>query len=56
MDSTVVRTHQHAAGARNVLALTLEALMLPLPDENAACTWADPPGEASATALLVAAT
>ncbi|MFF7601579.1 TetR/AcrR family transcriptional regulator [Streptomyces mirabilis] len=38
-----------------VLALTLEALMLALAAENAASTWADPAGEAAATALLVAA-
>ncbi|NHU49458.1 TetR family transcriptional regulator [Rhodococcus opacus] len=38
-----------------VLALALEALMPALLDENAASTWADPTGEAAATALLVAA-
>ncbi|MFF2519710.1 TetR/AcrR family transcriptional regulator [Streptomyces sp. NPDC058086] len=38
-----------------VLALMLEALMLALAAENAASTWADPAGEAAATALLVAA-
>ncbi|MER5663319.1 TetR/AcrR family transcriptional regulator [Streptomyces mirabilis] len=38
-----------------VLALTLEAPMLALAAENAASTWADPAGEAAATALLVAA-
>ncbi|MFB7336009.1 TetR/AcrR family transcriptional regulator [Streptomyces adustus] len=38
-----------------VLALTLEAVMLALAAENAASTWADPAGEAAATALLVAA-
>ncbi|MFE5371268.1 TetR/AcrR family transcriptional regulator [Streptomyces mirabilis] len=37
-----------------VLALTLEALMLALAAENTASTWADPAGEAAATALLVA--
>ncbi|MFJ3303816.1 TetR/AcrR family transcriptional regulator [Streptomyces sp. NPDC086549] len=38
-----------------VLAQALEALMLALAEDNAACTWADPTGEASATAFLVAA-
>ncbi|MGW7408426.1 TetR/AcrR family transcriptional regulator [Streptomyces sp. NPDC054833] len=38
-----------------VLAQALEALMLALAEENAACTWADPTGEAAATAFLVAA-
>ncbi|WP_406482076.1 TetR/AcrR family transcriptional regulator [Streptomyces sp. NBC_01615] len=38
-----------------VLALTLEALILALAEENAMSTWADPTGEAAATALLVAA-
>jgi AcrR family transcriptional regulator len=38
-----------------VLALMLEALMPALAAENAASTWADPAGEAAATALLVAA-
>ncbi|MEV6054696.1 TetR/AcrR family transcriptional regulator [Streptomyces sp. NPDC052107] len=38
-----------------VLAQALEALMLTLAEENAAGTWADPTGEAAATAFLVAA-
>ncbi|WP_225835843.1 TetR/AcrR family transcriptional regulator [Streptomyces sp. NK08204] len=38
-----------------VLARALEALMLALAEENAACPWADPTGEAAATAFLVAA-
>ncbi|MBG0853872.1 TetR/AcrR family transcriptional regulator [Streptomyces spinoverrucosus] len=38
-----------------VLAQALEALMLALAEENAACPWADPTCEAAATALLVAA-
>ncbi|MFB0615004.1 TetR/AcrR family transcriptional regulator [Streptomyces sp. AGS-58] len=38
-----------------VLAQALEALMLALAEENAACPWADPTGEAAATAFLVAA-
>ncbi|MEV6116244.1 TetR/AcrR family transcriptional regulator [Streptomyces sp. NPDC052109] len=38
-----------------VLAQALEALMLALAEENAAGRWADPTGEASATAFLVAA-
>ncbi|MFE0382544.1 TetR/AcrR family transcriptional regulator [Streptomyces bungoensis] len=38
-----------------VLARALEALMLALAEENAACPWADPTGEAAATACLVAA-
>ncbi|MFE3638724.1 TetR/AcrR family transcriptional regulator [Streptomyces sp. NPDC059168] len=38
-----------------VLAQALEALMLALAEENAACPWADPRGEAAATAFLVAA-
>ncbi|GLX48820.1 hypothetical protein Shyhy01_17700 [Streptomyces hygroscopicus subsp. hygroscopicus] len=38
-----------------VLARVLEALMLALAEEDAACTWADPTGEAAATAFLVAA-
>ncbi|MET8767919.1 TetR/AcrR family transcriptional regulator [Streptomyces sp. NPDC004658] len=38
-----------------VLAQALEALMLALAEENAACRWADPLGEAAATAFLVAA-
>lgn len=38
-----------------VLAHALEALMLALAKENAACPWADPTGEAAATAFLVAA-
>lgn len=38
-----------------VLALGLEALMLALAEENASATWADPTGEAAATAFLVAA-
>ncbi|MFF7979697.1 TetR/AcrR family transcriptional regulator [Streptomyces sp. NPDC007901] len=38
-----------------VLAQALEALMLALAEENAASTWADPTGEAAATAFLVAA-
>ncbi|MEU6668052.1 TetR/AcrR family transcriptional regulator [Streptomyces sp. NPDC046727] len=37
-----------------VLAQALEALMLALAEENAACTWADPTGEAAATAFLIA--
>ncbi|MER6735231.1 TetR/AcrR family transcriptional regulator [Streptomyces puniciscabiei] len=38
-----------------VLAQALEALMLALAEENAACSWADPTGETAATAFLVAA-
>ncbi|WP_405552093.1 TetR/AcrR family transcriptional regulator [Streptomyces sp. NBC_01171] len=38
-----------------VLAQALEALMLALAAENTASTWADPTGEAAATAFLVAA-
>jgi hypothetical protein len=38
-----------------VIALTLEALLLALAGENAASTWADPAGDAAATALLVVA-
>lgn len=38
-----------------VLARALEALMLALAEENAACPWTDPTGEAAATAFLVAA-
>ncbi|MET7778975.1 TetR/AcrR family transcriptional regulator [Streptomyces mirabilis] len=38
-----------------LLAQALEALMLALAEENAACTWDDPTGEAAATAFLVAA-
>ncbi|WP_228040023.1 hypothetical protein [Streptomyces chromofuscus] len=38
-----------------VLAQALEALMPALAEENAACPWADPTGEAAATAFLVAA-
>lgn len=38
-----------------VLAPALEALMLALAEENAACSWADPTGETAATAFLVAA-
>ncbi|MEU6589552.1 TetR/AcrR family transcriptional regulator [Streptomyces sp. NPDC046881] len=38
-----------------VLAQALESLMLALAEENAACPWADPTGEAAATAFLVAA-
>jgi AcrR family transcriptional regulator len=38
-----------------VLARALEALMLALAAESAASDWADPTGEAAATALLVAA-
>lgn len=38
-----------------VLAQALEALMLALAEENTASTWADPTGEAAATASLVAA-
>ncbi|OLZ72011.1 TetR family transcriptional regulator [Streptomyces sp. IMTB 2501] len=38
-----------------VLAQALEALMLALAEENAASPWADPTGEAAATAFLVAA-
>ncbi|MFF7968098.1 TetR/AcrR family transcriptional regulator [Streptomyces sp. NPDC007903] len=38
-----------------VLARALEALVPALAEENAACTWADPTGEAAATAFLVAA-
>ncbi|GGW09200.1 hypothetical protein GCM10018980_23170 [Streptomyces capoamus] len=38
-----------------VLARALEALMLALAEENAACPWADATGEAAATAFLVAA-
>ncbi|MGW2034210.1 TetR/AcrR family transcriptional regulator [Streptomyces sp. NPDC001811] len=38
-----------------VLAQALEALMLALAAENTASTWADPTGEAAATACLVAA-
>jgi AcrR family transcriptional regulator len=38
-----------------VLAQALEALMPALAEEHAACTWADPTGEAAATAFLVAA-
>ncbi|WP_317440891.1 TetR/AcrR family transcriptional regulator [Streptomyces collinus] len=37
-----------------VLARALEALMLALAEENAASPWADPTGEAAATAFLVA--
>ncbi|MGW7540427.1 TetR/AcrR family transcriptional regulator [Streptomyces sp. NPDC054770] len=38
-----------------VLARALEALMLALAEENAAGGWADPTGEAAATAFLTAA-
>ncbi|MEU9992823.1 TetR/AcrR family transcriptional regulator [Streptomyces sp. NPDC048045] len=38
-----------------VLAQALEALLLALAAENTACAWADPTGEAAATAFLVAA-
>ncbi|MBW8795427.1 MAG: TetR family transcriptional regulator [Streptomyces sp.] len=38
-----------------LLAQALEALMLALAEENAACAWADPTGEAAATSFLVAA-
>ncbi|WP_028804929.1 TetR/AcrR family transcriptional regulator [Streptomyces sp. 142MFCol3.1] len=38
-----------------VLARALEALMLALAEENTARPWADPNGEAAATAFLVAA-
>ncbi|MEU2052520.1 TetR/AcrR family transcriptional regulator [Streptomyces bungoensis] len=38
-----------------VLARALEALMLALAEENAACPWADPTDAAAATAFLVAA-
>ncbi|MGW5255966.1 TetR/AcrR family transcriptional regulator [Streptomyces sp. NPDC004012] len=38
-----------------VLAQALEALMLALAEENAACPWPDPTGGAAATAFLVAA-
>ncbi|MEU2491230.1 TetR/AcrR family transcriptional regulator [Streptomyces sp. NPDC007883] len=38
-----------------VLAQALEALMLALAEENTTPTWADPTGEAAATAFLVAA-
>ncbi|MER6081936.1 TetR/AcrR family transcriptional regulator [Streptomyces sp. NPDC001833] len=38
-----------------VLARALEALLLALVEENAAGTWADPTGEAAATAFLIAA-
>lgn len=38
-----------------LLAQALEALMLALAEENTAYTWADPMGEAAATAFLVAA-
>ncbi|MFJ8098067.1 TetR/AcrR family transcriptional regulator [Streptomyces griseofuscus] len=38
-----------------VLAQALEALMLALAEENTESTWADPRGEAAATAFLVAA-
>ncbi|MET9089905.1 hypothetical protein ABZX77_50025 [Streptomyces sp. NPDC004237] len=38
-----------------VLAQALEAQMLALAEENAACTCADPMGKAAATAFLVAA-
>jgi AcrR family transcriptional regulator len=38
-----------------VLAQALEALVLALAEENAAGTWADPVGEAAASAFLVAA-
>ncbi|MGW1003215.1 cytochrome P450 [Streptomyces sp. NPDC002520] len=38
-----------------ILAQALEALMLALAEENAASAWADPAGEAAATAFLVAA-
>ncbi|MCX4403696.1 hypothetical protein OG840_18360 [Streptomyces sp. NBC_01764] len=38
-----------------VIALTLEALLLALAGENAASTWADPAGDAAATALVVVA-
>ncbi|MFF3904478.1 TetR/AcrR family transcriptional regulator [Streptomyces sp. NPDC001848] len=38
-----------------VLAQALEALMLALAAENTTSTWADPTGEAAATAFLVAA-
>ncbi|WP_316745662.1 TetR/AcrR family transcriptional regulator, partial [Streptomyces sp. MK7] len=38
-----------------VLAQALEALMLALAAENTASPWADPRGEAAATAFLVAA-
>ncbi|MFK0150911.1 TetR/AcrR family transcriptional regulator [Streptomyces sp. NPDC090493] len=38
-----------------VLAQALEALMLALAEESAACPWADATGEAAATTFLVAA-
>ncbi|MEU6096247.1 TetR/AcrR family transcriptional regulator [Streptomyces sp. NPDC047079] len=55
-----IRRGQHEGVFANhvpapVLAQALEALMLALAEENTASTWADPTGEAAATAFLVAA-
>ncbi|WEO92849.1 TetR/AcrR family transcriptional regulator [Streptomyces sp. FXJ1.172] len=55
-----IRRGQHEGVFANhvpppVLAQTLEALMLALAEENTTSTWADPTGEAAATAFLVAA-
>ncbi|MFG2261678.1 TetR/AcrR family transcriptional regulator [Streptomyces sp. NPDC048720] len=55
-----IRRGQHAGVFADhvpapVLAQALEALMLALAEENSASTWADPTGEAAATAFLVAA-
>ncbi|AOR31244.1 TetR family transcriptional regulator [Streptomyces fodineus] len=55
-----IRRGQHEGVFANhvpapVLAQALEALMLALAEENTTSTWADPTGEAAATAFLVAA-
>ncbi|MGJ5749827.1 TetR family transcriptional regulator [Streptomyces puniciscabiei] len=55
-----IRCGQHEGVFANhvpapVLAQALEALMLALAAENTTSTWADPTGEAAATACLVAA-
>jgi AcrR family transcriptional regulator len=55
-----IRRGQHEGVFANhvpapVLAQALEALMLALAQENTTSTWADPTGEAAATAFLVAA-
>ncbi|MGW7817714.1 hypothetical protein ACWGLF_06170 [Streptomyces puniciscabiei] len=55
-----IRRGQHEGVFANhvpapVLAQALEALMPALAEENTTSTWADPTGEAAATAFLVAA-
>ena len=55
-----IRRGQHEGVFANhvpapVLAQALEALRLALAEENTTSTWADPTGEAAATAFLVAA-